>query len=114
MSKPSDYTTTLSYAVTGIAAVFGMYNAIIFLFYSQKTTNAWTMLLCIWEYLRGFVYGAVLVELALVLMAVGYAIWEKEKTLKVGKFLYDINANMVKILKTVLRLLVFTDKVEQL
>ena len=34
MSKPSDYTTTLSYAVTGVAAVFGMYNAIIFLFYS--------------------------------------------------------------------------------
>lgn len=48
MSKPSDITTTLSYAITGIAAVFGMYNAIIFLFYSQKTTNTWTMLLCFW------------------------------------------------------------------
>lgn len=53
-------------------------------------------------------------ELGLVLMAVGYAILEREKTLKVGKFLYDINASMFKILKTVLRLLVLTDKVETL
>lgn len=50
----------------------------------------------------------------MVLMAVGYAIWEREKMLKVGKFLYDINANMVKILKTVLRLLILTDKAEHL
>lgn len=55
-----------------------------------------------------------IMELGLVLMAVGFAILEREKTLKVGKFLYDINTNILKILKIVFRLLIFTDKPETL
>lgn len=61
MTLSNDVTVLVSYIIVSLSAVFGMLNAISFLYFSGDKSKLALMLRVIWEYIYGALFGLVFV-----------------------------------------------------
>lgn len=79
MSIGEEITAIISYVILGISAVFGMYNTFMYLYLSGERSPVPLMLNGLLEYLKGALFGVVILEATLVVLAIGFALWERRK-----------------------------------
>ena len=59
MTIANDVTVLVSYIIVALSAVFGMYNAISFLYFSGHHSKLTLLLRVVWEYAYGALFGLV-------------------------------------------------------
>jgi hypothetical protein len=106
MIKSKDISTFLAYIVIALAATFGMYSSAMHIYYVRYPGLLPKLIYAGLHYLKGFIVGGILTEIAIIILALISALINKDSNLKILPFLNNLNKTIFMILKVALRILI--------